>query len=86
MSRRGKELTGWGVEVRLPGHSSWHILTKPGREEPLSTHLEGARAWMDDYSRRGCAVRIVELPNPRGRAFRAKPHTAASPATLSLFA
>lgn len=77
-------LSGWGVEVRLPGRRPWRLLTKPGQEEPLCTHLEGARAWAQDYERRGCQARLVALESPRGRSYRERPPEAPVVAQLSL--
>jgi hypothetical protein len=65
-----KTLTGWGVSVRLPGQTTKQLLIRPGTEEPLSTSLMGARAWLDDYVRRGCEAELVEILTPRRRSYR----------------
>jgi hypothetical protein len=71
--RRSPRPPGWGVEVRLPKKRAWMLLMKPGQEVPLSTHLAGARAWAEDWERRGAQARLVELEDPRGGAFRPRP-------------
>ena len=65
-------LTGWGVEVQFPGRRKWWLLVRPGKDRPLCTHLEGAQYWADDYRRRGCKVRLVEIEQARGPAYREK--------------
>ena len=78
-SRSGK-LTGWGVKVRLPGQKKWQLLYEPGRGpdlrgdagEVLCTSLAGARAWAEDYARRGCETAVVEVKQTRGRSYRSK--------------
>jgi hypothetical protein len=80
-----RRLTGWGVEVCFPGRRRWHLLTKPGREEPLSTHMAGAREWVEDYRRRGCKARMVEVDAPRGPSCRERPAPPPVIVTLPLF-
>ena len=72
-----KVLTGWGVEVTLPGADrenpvNWTLLIVPGScpEQPLCTSFTKAREWLDDYERRGCGARLVELESGRGYSFR----------------
>lgn len=77
--RAPRRVPGWGVEVKLPRKRAWKLLTKPGREEPLSTHLAGARAWAEEWERRGAQVRLVELKRPRGGAFRPRPQAPKGP-------
>jgi hypothetical protein len=73
------------VEVRFPGRRDWRLLVRPGTETPMSTHLRGAHAWAEDYARRGCKARLVEVDLPRGPSHRSSPEAPAPTANLSLF-
>lgn len=77
MSTPGSRVTtGWGVEVTVPGADktnpdSWTLLIVPERpEQPLCTSFTKAKEWLEDYERRGCGARLVELESGRGYSFR----------------
>jgi hypothetical protein len=94
-SRPGRRvITGWGVEVRFPGHRRFHRLKRPipGVDNPedrpdLCMSLKAAQAWAEDWIRRGCEARVVQLENSRGSSFRerAKPEGPAAAKTGWLF-
>lgn len=88
-----REITGWGVEVRTQVRGArrrwkfvWVRLVRPGTDEQLCTSLRGARAWAEDYERRGVRARLVEVHRSRGRSYREPPAPPAPPQQLTLFA